>query len=181
VAAATVVAYLLFNLPLGFNRAVRTFMGDAGSTSLGLIIATVGIHVSQEPVSRLSPVIGLWLVAVPVFDLFSTIVRRLFQGRSPFAPDHEHLHHVLTERGLSRRATLVFMLALGAVFASVGLIADKLAVPDGMLLLAWLAAGVIYYRLVRDPSWVVRTVRAVLPAIAQPTPSPESGGTRTRD
>src|SRR5262245_53621375 len=38
-----VAAFLLFNLPLGVNKPVRTFMGDAGSTSLGLTIASVGI------------------------------------------------------------------------------------------------------------------------------------------
>jgi UDP-GlcNAc:undecaprenyl-phosphate GlcNAc-1-phosphate transferase len=169
VAAAVVAAYLLFNMPFRFNKPVRTFMGDAGSTSLGLIIATIGIHLSQEPVSRISPVVGLWLVAVPVFDLFSTIVRRLLQGRSPFAPDHEHLHHVLTSAGLSRPATLVCMLTLAAVFVACGLLGDVFAVPDGALLLGWLLAGVFYYWMVRHPSLVVRFVRGVLPKHAKPT------------
>jgi UDP-GlcNAc:undecaprenyl-phosphate GlcNAc-1-phosphate transferase len=170
VATAVVVGYLLFNLPLGFNKPMRTFMGDAGSTSLGLIIATLGIYLSQPPVSRIVPVIGLWLVAVPVFDLFATIVRRLVQRKSPFAPDHEHLHHVLVEAGLSRRATLVCMLALAAVCAAVGLVGDILAIPDGVLLLAWIAAGVVYYQLMRNPYLVVRFANGLLSPIAVSTP-----------
>jgi UDP-GlcNAc:undecaprenyl-phosphate GlcNAc-1-phosphate transferase len=166
VATAVVVGYLLFNLPLGFNKPLRTFMGDAGSTSLGLIIATVGIYLSQPPISRFTPVIGLWLVAVPVFDLFATIVRRLVQRKSPFAPDHEHLHHVLVEAGLSRRATLACMLLLAAAFAAVGLIGHLLAIPDGILLVAWFAAGVVYYQFMRNPSLVVRFATTMLPPVS---------------
>src|SRR5688572_25947635 len=56
-----VLAFLLFNFPFGFNTTVRTFMGDAGSTFLGLCIAMIGISLSQGPAARISPVVGLWL------------------------------------------------------------------------------------------------------------------------
>jgi UDP-GlcNAc:undecaprenyl-phosphate GlcNAc-1-phosphate transferase len=162
IVAAAVVGYLLFNLPLGFNAPVRAFMGDAGSTALGLIVAAVGAHLTQAPVSRISPVIGLWFVAVPVFDLFSTIFRRLAEGKSPFAPDHEHLHHVLVEKGLSRPATLVYMLTLASAFAVTGVVADKLSAPDGVMLCLWFMGGVLYYQMMRHPAVVVALVRSVM-------------------
>jgi UDP-GlcNAc:undecaprenyl-phosphate GlcNAc-1-phosphate transferase len=154
-------AFLLFNLPLSFNRAMRTFMGDAGSTFLGLSIAAVGIWLSQGNAPRMSPVIGLWFVAVPVFDLFSTVVRRIVSGRSPFAPDHEHLHHVLTENGLSRRSTLGWMLFLAGICACIGILGDMFVIPDGMLLLAWLGSGALYYQMLRKPKAVADFVNAV--------------------
>jgi UDP-GlcNAc:undecaprenyl-phosphate GlcNAc-1-phosphate transferase len=168
IAAAVVAAYLLFNLPLGLNRPVRAFMGDAGSTALGLIIAAVGVHLSQDPVARISPAIGLWLVAVPAFDLFSTIFRRLAEGKSPFAPDHEHLHHVLVENGLSRQVTLVCMLALAAVFAAVGVVADMVSAPDSAMLILWFMGGALYYQMMRRPKVVVALVRTIWPA-AEPS------------
>jgi UDP-GlcNAc:undecaprenyl-phosphate GlcNAc-1-phosphate transferase len=177
IGAAVVAGFLLFNLPLGFNRSVRTFMGDAGSTSLGLVIATVGVQLSQGPVSRIAPVIGLWLVAVPVFDLFSTVIRRLVDGKSPFAPDHEHLHHLLTEGGLSRRCTLCWMLALAFVFASIGVLGDVLGASDGVMLSMWVAAGVLYYRLMRRPGVIVRLHAAVW---APPAPYAPGGSDRRR-
>jgi UDP-GlcNAc:undecaprenyl-phosphate/decaprenyl-phosphate GlcNAc-1-phosphate transferase len=172
IAAAVVAAYLLFNLPLGFNKPVRAFMGDAGSTSLGLVIAALGVHLSQDPEARISPVVGLWLVAVPVFDLFSTITRRLVEGKSPFAPDHEHLHHVLVEHGLSRRATLVCMLAMAFLFAAIGVVADITVVPDGIMMILWLAGGVLYYQMMRHPRIVVDLVRITLPIEAPPRALP---------
>lgn len=163
ITAAVVAAYLVFNLPLGFNAPVRAFMGDAGSTALGLIIAAVGVHLSQDPVARISPVIGLWFVAVPVFDLFSTIFRRLVDRRSPFAPDHQHLHHVLVEAGLSRRMTLVVILSMAGVFAVAGVIADMIAAPEGLMLVLWFVGGALYYQTMRRPNAVVGLVRAIWP------------------
>jgi UDP-GlcNAc:undecaprenyl-phosphate GlcNAc-1-phosphate transferase len=158
---AALIAFLLFNLPLGFNRTVRAFMGDAGSTFLGLSIALVGIPLSQGAAPRISPVIGLWLVAVPVFDFYSTIIRRLMDGRSPLSPDHEHLHHVLTEHGLSRRATMGWMLLLAASFAIIGILGDRFMVPDGVMLISWFVAGTIYYHMMRRPRVVVGLIEIV--------------------
>jgi UDP-GlcNAc:undecaprenyl-phosphate GlcNAc-1-phosphate transferase len=166
----TVLAFLLFNFPLGFNGNVRTFMGDAGSTFLGLCIALIGISLSQGPAARISPVIGLWLIAVPVFDFFSAIIRRLMDGRSPFAPDHEHLHHVLTDNGLSHRATLGWMLFLAAMFALIGILSDLFMAPDGLMLLLWLLAGTLYYQMIRRPRVVVTLMTAVRTAIAAKAP-----------
>lgn len=167
--SAVVAAYLLFNLPLGFNRSVRTFMGDAGSTFLGFGIAVIGIGLAQGDASRMSPVIGLWLIAVPVFDLFSAVMRRLVEGNSPFAPDHEHLHHVLMVNGLPARATLVFMLVLAAVFAATGVLGDFYKVSDGFMCCGWISAGIMYYQIMRRPKLVVRCVLRLrrLPADAQ--------------
>ena len=158
VTTGVVAGYLLFNLPLGFNRPVRAFMGDAGSTSLGLIIATAGVYLSQPGATPLSPVVGLWFVAVPVFDLFATIVRRLLSKRSPFDPDHEHLHHVLVDNGLSRPYTLVVILALAVAFAAVGLAGHVFDIDSGIMVTLWIAACVLYYQMLRFPRMLIAAV-----------------------
>lgn len=160
---AAVAAFLLFNVPLRFVRPLRTFMGDAGSTFLGFAIGTVGVALSQGDVPRLSPVTGLWLVAIPVFELFSSIVRRTQDGRSPLAPDHDHLHHVLMKNGLSRSATLGLILGLAAACACVGIVGRALDAPDGVMLIAWFLAGTVYFQCLRRPRVVGSLIRA-LPA-----------------
>jgi UDP-GlcNAc:undecaprenyl-phosphate GlcNAc-1-phosphate transferase len=157
---AVVGAFLLLNLPLRFIQPFRTFMGDAGSTFLGLSIGTVGICLSQGAQPRLSPVIGLWLVAVPVFELFCSIIRRVRDGKSPLAPDHGHLHHLLINGGLSRGVTLVLMLALAAVCAAIGIAGHVLRVPDGLMLIVWFAGGVAYFRMLRRPAVVLDALLA---------------------
>lgn len=67
----------------------------------------------------------LTVIAVPVADLVLAIVRRTWQGQSPFAADRGHLHHRLLEIGHSHsRAVLIMyfwsaLIAFGAVAYSV--------------------------------------------------------------
>ena len=159
VMAAIVSAFLLFNLPIGVNKAVRAFMGDAGSTFLGVIVAALGVAMCQGESPQFSPVIGLWFVAVPVFDLFSAAIRRVMERRSPFAPDHEHLHHVLITSGLSPKRTLLFMLAWGTAFVAVGLVGHAGQVADSVMVVLWFAALVVYYQMMRRPKRVVAILR----------------------
>lgn len=170
--ASVVAAYLLFNLPLGFNRSVRTFMGDAGSTFLGLGVATVGLALCEGDAPRMSPVIGLWLIAVPVFDLFSAATRRIMQRRSPFSPDHEHLHHVLMVSGLGVRTTLVFMLSLAAIFGAVGILGHLAKLSDGLMCSGWIGCGVLYYQMMRRPGTIVRALGALNSLAVLPFKSP---------
>lgn len=171
---AVVAGFLLFNLPLGFNRSVRTFMGDAGSTFLGLAVASIGIALCQGGDARMAPTIGLWLIAVPVFDLFAAVVRRLMEGKSPFSPDHEHLHHVLMEKGLTSRATLVVMLSLAALFGLIGILGNMLEIPDGVMVVGWFAAFAFYYQLMRRAQAVARLVSNVNALVFQPKPEAAS-------
>jgi UDP-GlcNAc:undecaprenyl-phosphate GlcNAc-1-phosphate transferase len=154
--------YLLFNLPLNFNRPVRAFMGDAGSTFLGLSIACIGMALSQGPAAKMTPVIGLWLAAVPIYDLFSTFMRRLIMGKSPFVPDQEHLHHMLMAEGLSSRKTLIYMVALAVLCAAFGVYGDIAGFSDGVMFSIWAAGGVAYYHMMRYPKRTVAAIEGLL-------------------
>jgi len=115
--AAATLPYLVVNL--GFVGG-KVFLGDAGSTLIGYLLAWVLIRLSQIPDTHLSPVDVLWCVALPVFDTLAVMYRRMRAGRSPFNPDRGHIHHILLGAGLRPRATLVALVALAASLASIG-------------------------------------------------------------
>ncbi|MCP5075354.1 MAG: undecaprenyl/decaprenyl-phosphate alpha-N-acetylglucosaminyl 1-phosphate transferase, partial [Rhodobacteraceae bacterium] len=93
--SAAVFGFLLFNYPTTWNRSVRSFMGDAGSTFVGFTILWVVLGASQGADRLVSPVIGLWFASVPIYDCLTCFVRRSLKGRSPFSPGRDHFHHVL--------------------------------------------------------------------------------------
>lgn len=112
-------------LPHNFHPA-RLFMGDSGSMLIGLVLSAsavtltgqfAGIELSQggggNPASllpTLMPVLlPLSILVVPLADLVLAILRRMRQGRSPFAPDKRHLHHRLLGIGHSHRRAVVIM------------------------------------------------------------------------
>jgi len=147
VACASIVGFLVFNFPVYLNRRLRSFMGDAGSTLLGLIVVWLTISVSQGEARPISPVIGLWIVLVPLADLFTCFVRRIARGKSPLRPGREHLHYILLRGGLSVRQVLALLTALGGLYAAVGLIGHSLGIPDVIMFGAWVAVMTCQYPL----------------------------------
>jgi UDP-GlcNAc:undecaprenyl-phosphate GlcNAc-1-phosphate transferase len=140
-----VLGFLIFNWPSKRTRTVRAFMGDAGSTMLGFSLAWISIELSQQPVRAISPVVILWIFALPIFDLFSSMIRRVSQGYSPFHGDSEHLHHILRRYGLSSRQVAQVVLVSATLCAGVSLVGTMNGVGDGWLFLAWLLLGVTYH------------------------------------
>ena len=59
----------------------------------------------------------LAVIAVPLIDVLLAVIRRTRRGRSPFAPDKEHLHHRLIELGHSQRRAVGLMYAWTALIA----------------------------------------------------------------
>lgn len=114
----------------------RLFMGDSGSMLIGLVLSasaltlTGWVNVSDfkhnvNPILLLMMVLlPLWILVVPLADLVLAVIRRTRAGRSPFAPDKQHLHHRLLEIGHSQRRAVIIMwmwaglIAFGTVIAS---------------------------------------------------------------
>lgn len=120
----------------------RLFMGDSGSMLIGLVLSASAINLSGGTFaagqlsqgaggsqSSLLPTflpiaLPLLVLIVPLVDLVLAVVRRTRAGRSPFAPDKQHLHHRLLEIGHSQRRAVLIMwlwaalIAFGSVFAS---------------------------------------------------------------
>ena len=57
------------------------------------------------------------ILIVPLVDLVLAVVRRTRAGRSPFAPDKQHLHHRLLEIGHSHRRAVMIMWAWAGLIA----------------------------------------------------------------
>lgn len=162
-----VLAFLAFNWPFARTRGVRAFMGDGGSTMLGFSLAWLSVGLSQGKSQVLAPVAVLWIFALPLFDFFSSMARRILEGRSPFHGDSDHLHHILRRSGLSSRRVAQIILLGASMLAGIGVTAYLAGVADGVLFVAWLAAGVIYH-VVFGSGLVVR--RRTVSRETQPVP-----------
>ena len=126
VVAAALVGVCVGFLPHNFSPA-RVFMGDSGSMLLGLLLASTTItltgnvgpnSVSTDLTPTLLPLaLPLAAMALPFLDVMLAIVRRTAAGRSPFAPDKQHLHHRLLERGHSHARAVLVMYLWSAVIS----------------------------------------------------------------
>jgi UDP-GlcNAc:undecaprenyl-phosphate GlcNAc-1-phosphate transferase len=127
---AVLLPFLWVNAPLTPQRTPLTFMGDAGSKLLGLCLFLFTVSLSQQPKPSLAPVTALWLLAMPLMELFSSIARRLLHSQSPFHADKGHLHHRLQQRGFDKRQIFLLLNGGSLLFAMTGTLGYLLSVPD---------------------------------------------------
>lgn len=142
-------AFFLFNLPLRRFRRQRTFLGDAGSMFLGLAVVWHSLALSQGTTAAMSPIIALWFVALPVYDVITTTLRRLLKGQSPLAGDRQHLHHLLQDHGLSTRQTLFVLSILALLGGGIGLFGHFVGASDGVMFASFASCGAGYFLTVR--------------------------------
>ncbi len=142
IAAASILAFLMFNFPTPYNRTVRTFMGDAGSMLIGIFVVWITMRISQVPDAIASPVVCLWFVAIPIYDLFTRFVRRALNGHSPFRPGRDHFHNTLARAGLGVRSVLGFLAGLQLIYALIGLTGHFAGASDVVMFTAWSFLGI---------------------------------------
>ena len=135
--AGGTLGFLYFN----FNPA-RIFMGDTGSLVIGFVVAVLCIQLmrinilSPQPVLSHAPMFVLGLVLIPVFDTIRVFASRIWKGRSPFAADKTHIHHLLTNQGFSHVFAIRVIYFVHAVVLIEAYLLQSLR-PEWTLLLAF--------------------------------------------
>ncbi|GAB4337646.1 MAG: hypothetical protein Kow0037_20620 [Calditrichia bacterium] len=119
------IGFSLIGSLLGFlkyNRhPAKIFMGDTGSLVLGYVVAYFSIEALQMAGShQVSFVSALVILGVPLGDTLLSFVRRLFQGRNPFAADKNHIHHRLLNLGLRQKETAMLMYLFTGILTALG-------------------------------------------------------------
>ena len=80
-------------------------------------------------------------MVVPFVDMLLAIIRRTRAGRSPFAPDKQHLHHRLLEIGHSHARAVIVMYLWSAVISYAATAFVFLDTPALLISLAAVDAG----------------------------------------
>lgn len=136
IALSSVAGFLFWNIRLG-RDAAKVFMGDAGSTMLGLLIASLLIQFSQAEGGMYS-VTALWLLALPLIDAVAVLIVRPLRGRSPFSADRMHYHHQLLDQGWSVNTVLLVSCLLQLLFISIGVLLLHFRISESVQLYAFL-------------------------------------------
>ena len=115
----SIFGYLLINLSVITKR--KIFLGDAGSMTIGFIVAWMVIYYSQLPADKALPAsLAPWLLIVPIADTLTLIIRRIKKGQSPMSADRKHLHHILLRLGFGPRQSLYAMTLLTVILQIIG-------------------------------------------------------------
>ncbi len=142
------LAAIVVGASLGFLyhnwHPAKIFMGDSGSHLLGFMLAILAI-ISGGKLATAVLVLGL-----PIIDAAWAVIRRLRQGKMPWAADKEHLHHQLLSLGLGQRGTVLLLYLFAIGFGCVALVsktwAKLVALVVVIAIMILIVQGVAYLR-----------------------------------
>lgn len=143
--------FLIFNLPLLNQKRASIFMGDAGSTFIGFVIAWFAVDLSQAMFSHkqlnmhLNLVTILWVLAYPLYDLLAVILLRLYTKRSPFVASRDHFHYVLLDGGVNPMLVTYGLFALSLLLGAMGLLLANQTIAESWQLMYFLGVFVLYF------------------------------------
>ncbi|NHN31043.1 undecaprenyl/decaprenyl-phosphate alpha-N-acetylglucosaminyl 1-phosphate transferase [Paenibacillus sp. S3N08] len=98
------VAYLRYNKP-----PAKIFMGDAGATFLGFILAVIALDGAFKQATVLSLFIPILALGVPIFDNIFVVIKRFLQGKSIYQADASQAHYRLLRAGLNHKQVVLFL------------------------------------------------------------------------
>ena len=171
-----IAGFLCFNLRHPWRTPASAFMGDAGSTMLGFVLAWFLVHLSQNREAVMTPMTAVWLLALPLMDTVAVMIRRIRLGHNPFAADRRHLHHLLLSCGLADGRATALLLTMALMSGAVGVAAHGLGVPEYLQFYAFLILFGLYYGLTAR-LW--RRQRSTPPVGAKAVGRPPPPGSRS--
>jgi len=143
---------------LGFLRhnthPARLFMGDTGSQFLGFSLGVLVIVLSQSVNSAMSPIIPLFILGLPILDTMAVMGQRIYEKRSPFSPDKNHIHHKLLDIGFDQYEAVFIIYILQSALIAVAYF--MLYESDSILVLIYVAISVFVlgaFHCARITSW----------------------------
>jgi UDP-N-acetylmuramyl pentapeptide phosphotransferase/UDP-N-acetylglucosamine-1-phosphate transferase len=135
--AGSLLAFLIYNWSPS-----KIFMGDSGSSIVGLLIAMYTVYfidfnaaLSEKAPFKFTAEVGtaVGLLIIPLVDTGRVFIKRTLAGKSFMEPDNNHIHHVLLAMGNDHRQATIILLMVKAYFIillfSLRNYPDKIVIP----------------------------------------------------
>ena len=112
------IALILVGATLGFliynAHPASIFMGDCGALFLGFIISAISL-LGFKSSTIMTLALPLLLLALPIIDTLSAILRRTLKGHKFSEADKSHIHHLLMNK-FGHKNTVIIMCIVAALF-----------------------------------------------------------------
>ena len=115
------IPFYYYNVFGKAEKGRKIFMGDTGSLTIGIMLCFLSIKVCLLPDTALpygtNPlVLAFAPMLVPCFDVVRVYLHRVRNGKNPFLPDKNHIHHKLLALGMRQRTAMVTIVLISTGF-----------------------------------------------------------------
>lgn len=117
------VPFFYYNVFGDVKRGKKIFMGDTGSLTIGMMLCFLSLKVCRcfpEDTSTGLPnalILAYSPLIIPCFDVVRVYLHRVRNGKNPFLPDKNHIHHKLLAIGMRQRAAMITIVSVSVLFS----------------------------------------------------------------
>ena len=110
--SSSLFVFIFYN----FSKNRKIFLGDTGSLALGFLVSVISLGMlnTNQDFSSLIPInLPLFLVlilAYPLLDVIRVFVLRVYNRKSPFDADRNHIHHKIIDLGFTHFQAVMLIL-----------------------------------------------------------------------
>lgn len=143
--ASLAVAGAAWGFRLHNKHPAKVYMGDAGSTFLGFLLALIGMQLRFDNLLEVTFLVPVVVLGIPIFDTTLVVLTRLKNGRGIFRGGRDHVSHRLVNVGLPVKAAVWLLLWCGGCLGWLGLVISRSNVQVGWMLLGFVMALGIFF------------------------------------
>jgi len=147
--AGSLIAFFIYNV---FGKKHKIFMGDTGSLILGVIMVILVIKFNEFNINQLAPyairnapVVSIGILIIPVIDTLRVFFIRISEGRSPFSPDMNHIHHNFLKLGNSHLKSTLLIGSINVLFIIYTLVLHEVLNINNLMISVFVLGFAIAY------------------------------------
>ena len=148
------IPFYYYNVFGKAEKGRKIFMGDTGSLTIGIMLCFLSMQVSHLSATT-SPhhfnpfVMAFAPLLVPCFDVVRVYLHRVRNGKNPFLPDKNHIHHKLLAIGMRQRTAMVTIVLTSTVLTFLNILLSAYINTNLLLcmdILLWTTANILITR-----------------------------------
>lgn len=115
------VPFFYYNVFGNAEHGRKIFMGDTGSLTIGMMLCFLSLKLAMCGLNgntgNVHPmVLAFSPLLIPCCDVVRVYLHRVRNGKNPFLPDKNHIHHKLLAIGMRQRTAMITIISVSAVF-----------------------------------------------------------------
>jgi UDP-N-acetylmuramyl pentapeptide phosphotransferase/UDP-N-acetylglucosamine-1-phosphate transferase len=119
----SLAGFFLFNV---FGHKNKLFMGDTGSLIIGLVISSLVVKFTEFNIDKLipfslnaAPALAFAVIIVPLIDTIRVMTIRIWNKKSPFVADNNHIHHKCLKLFSSHLKVTILIVSMNALIIAI--------------------------------------------------------------
>ena len=140
--------FWFYNVFGNAEKGKKIFMGDTGSLTLGYLLSFLLVYMgSMDKMGfpRGMLLMGFSTMIIPLMDIPRVMVARMREGRDPFTPDRNHIHHKLLRTGMKPIWTMATLLAVAVFLIAFTVVGVMSGLDKTLILIVDILLGVVLH------------------------------------